>query len=186
MSKIESQEAPFVCFTEFRKKLGDDEYAVIHLTIRDEDDSHGVLRLNELIKSMVASGWQHADSPKAQRGGWGVGKGNKPKKVEIPENGRFEVRALARAHFSDKDNIRVYGVNGEESVDWEGRALKGLLVNQSAIKAIQDAFGGWATWELNQEKPVAFHSNKLIARCEKSQKSGSWYIKEFLVEPKTG
>lgn len=185
MPKIESQEAPFVCFTEFRKKLGDEDYAVVHITVRDEDDLRGQERVEALIERWTAKGWQHADSPKAQRGGWGGGK-SKPKKVEIPENGRFEVRAFMRAHFADKDNIRVYGVNGEETVAWEGRALKEFLAKHLTIQAVQDAFLGWSAWTLNEEKVVGFQNNRVIAQCEKSKNSGSWYVKEFLIEPKAG
>lgn len=183
--KIDSQEAPFVCFTELRKKVGEDEYAVLHFTIRDQDDARGSERVSELIESWVAKGWSHADSPKAQRSwGGGGGKGGKPKKVEIPADGRFEVRAFVRAHFADKDNIRVYGVNGEECVAWEGRSLKEFLSKNVAVQPVQDAFGGWSSWALDQEHPVQFQNNAVIAQCEKSQKSGTWYVKELRLESK--
>lgn len=182
--KIDSPESPFVCFTEFRKKVGDDDYAVLHITLRDADDQNGMLRLNRLVDDMVAKGWQHADSPRPQKGSWGGGGKGKPKKVEISADGRFEVRALTKAHFAEKDNLRVYGVNGEETVAWEGRAMKEFLVANTGIQPVQDAFSGWAAWALNEEHAVMFQNNVIVAQCVKSPTSGSWYVKEFLIEPK--
>jgi len=182
--KIDSPESPFVCFTEFRKKVGDDEYAVLHITIRDADDTNGLLRVNQLVDNMVVRGWQHADSPRAQKGSWGGGGKGKPKKVEIPADGRFEVRAFTKARFADKDNLRVYGVNGEETVAWEGRAMKEFLEANMGVTPVQDTFSGWASWTLDEEHVVSFQNNAIVAQCAKSQKSGAWYVKEFLIEPK--
>lgn len=179
-------ESPFVCFTEFRKKKGDGEYAVLHVTIRDTNDQMGMTRVKNIIDLQVGDGWEHCDVPK--KTGWSGGGGNKgggkPQRVEIKADGRFEIRAMLKVHLNNKDNIKVLGVNGEDCIAWEGRSLKEFIAKQNH-PAVTAAFGDWASWNLNEEHVVSFQTNNLFAQCTKSNSgAGHWYVKEFLIEPK--
>lgn len=175
-----TSEAPYVCFTEFRKKQGEG-WAVLHLTIRDTDDGRGDDRLQKIIDLKTSQGWEHCDTPKNQ--GFGGMRKGAPQKVAIPDDGRYEVRALVKAHFANKDNLRVLGVNGEECVSWEGRSMNEWLGKNQNLTPVQNAFADWSTWKNDEEHLVNFQKNKLIALCTKSAKSGAWYVSGFEIVP---
>lgn len=179
----QNPESMFVCFTEMCKKNSNGEDAVLHITIRDNDDKQGMARVDAMIAERISQGWEHRDVPK--KSGWSGGnKGSgKPQRVEIKADGRFEVRALVKVNLSNKDNVKAIGVNGEDCIAWEGRALKEFLAKQAGVQPIQTAFSGWELWNLNEEHAVTFQHNTLFAQCTKAE-SGKWYVKEILVEPK--
>lgn len=206
----EQVEAGVVIFTEYRKKIGDDEYAVDHLTLRQlvgETEEQLAKRYVWWETWESQKGFEHCDAPKTRtsypyRGG-GQHKEQKvvtPIKEEVDANGQptskgsFEVGSLAMFQYKQgetlKKNIRVYGVNGEECVAWEGKPLDAALKNMGEV-AVQ--FTGWAGWKVDEQHMINWDNHKLIAHCKKSavktdesgkQTGGKWYVESFEVANK--
>ncbi len=206
-------EAPIVMFTEFSRKIGE-EYAVVHLTLRDVDDDNLYSRLEYAMSLMSQLGFAHSDAPKKMqypaRGSGGGFNKNRPEPTPIKEianpdgtltgRGDFEVGSLALFVFNKRNqdgtssptkNIRVYGVNGEECVAWDGKALDAVM---KADGNLAKEFTNWADWKQDEQKVINWKSHGFMAHCKKSAvktdgtgkvTGGKWYVDSFEVTNKT-
>jgi hypothetical protein len=175
---------PILGWTTLRKKVGENSYATINITIKDTNDNRFITRMQGQIAAWQNVGYEHADPPQRTFGGGGGG--GKPggqtrrPKIDPPEDGRFTVDAFDVFKYNDKANVHAIAhleAGDIQVADWEGRQLK------AAQALMQNKFADWETWEPGVEHPVTFETHKVVAVATKSA-TGKWSIKSYEVVAK--
>lgn len=181
-------EAPIVIFFEVCKKVGEDDWAVAHTTIRDIDDDNAQKRFDRVIAGFENRGFTLKDAPKKMqyppRGGGGNGQFKKH--ADVPEDGKFQVEAVSLFDYNNGKHLNIHGVNGEWVKNWSGKEFDAMLKTIDA-KASQPFLNWAASWKEGEQHKIEWTTHKLIAQCEKSGKTDRngkpyWNVKAFIVE----
>ena len=212
MTVNESNEAKGIVFTEYIKKVdmgGEESYADFHLTVRDDSDEQLLVRLKWWDTNLTNMGFIQCDAPKKmQYPARGGGNWNKDKKADatpikeianpdgtLTGRGDFEVGSVAlfKRNMGEgkiQNNIKAFGVGGEECVSWEGKAMDAALKTMGVGAA---EFTSWADWKQDEQHVINWATHRLIAHCKKSaiktdadgkQTGGKWYIDSLEVTNK--